>query len=179
MVTSIIEQIYLRKVYFRNFRFSSAAWGEALIKKNLLEKYGYLKKPYGFYADVDLWMELLHDNDAYYCTEHLIHCPTKDIQPHQFDDRMMKVLFLLLKMHFWHRLKEFKNHKLRLFYEMIYFLGQSITGYVFIVLLIIKNFNFKSYLDAGKITIKNNLFYLPFWLFFFPLKCIFPNGFKK
>ena len=172
-------KLLLRKYYFRNFRFPSAVWGEAMIRKNLIEKYGYLKLAYGFYADVDLWMTLLQENDAYYCEEHLIHCPTKDLQPHQFDDRMMKVFFLLIKMHFSQRLKAFKNTKLRLAYEMVYFLGQSIAGYVYIVLSLIKNYNLKSYLDAGKITVNNNLFYFPLWVIFFPLKCIFPNGFKK
>lgn len=160
----------LKNFYFRNGRFPSPIWGEAMIRKSCLEEYGYLKEEYGFYADVDLWMGLLQNYNAYYIDETLIHCPTKDIQPHQFDDRLMKVFFLLKRMNLKQRLITYKNSKIELFKELFIFKSLSIYGYTYNLLTLIKNFDFNSYSDAGKITLINHSLLILIWLILFPLK---------
>ena len=42
-----------------------------MVRKSLVLEYGLMKKEFGFYSDVDLWMELLHKHDAYHCADAL------------------------------------------------------------------------------------------------------------
>ncbi|MBK8196445.1 MAG: glycosyltransferase family 2 protein [Lewinellaceae bacterium] len=62
----------LEKVFFRRWHFDSPVYGEAMIRKDVLNEIGYFDKRFGFYADVDFWMRLLHRYDAYYCRSILI-----------------------------------------------------------------------------------------------------------
>jgi len=87
----IVERKFLlHKIYFRTLNFFSPVYGEVMVRKHLLHDRGYFKKKYGFYADVDFWMEILHTHDAYFCEDTLITGPMKELQPRLFEDNPLR-----------------------------------------------------------------------------------------
>ena len=115
----------LKEVFFRRWHFDSPVWGEAMVKKELIEQAGFLKKRYGFYADVDLWMDILHSHDAYYCFKTLITGPSKTLQPRLFDDNLIKEFLYLFRMQIAHRKKAFKSQPLTMLKELSICWGQA------------------------------------------------------
>jgi hypothetical protein len=156
----VIQGDYLlKKVFFRNWYFGSPVYGEAMVKKELIEKCGYLKKKYGFYADVDLWMELLHTKNAYYCADTLITGPNKELQPRLFDDHLIKEFLYLFRMQLAHRKKAFRNRPLVLFKELAICWTQGLISLNFRLLLLVKNFSFKSFVKASHLLKKSFIFF--------------------
>lgn len=169
----VIKGEVLLKKTFRNKLFGSFVWGEALVRKRCLEEVGFLKEEYGFYADVELWLELLHNNDAYCCDEALISCPSKKMLPRLFDDSIMKVLFLLFNIHYKHRKKEYKHDINNLMKEFAIFYSQCFYYYCYQTLIIYKHYKFKDILRAGKITLDNFPPLIVLWCILLPLKPFF------
>jgi len=164
----------LKKVFFRRWGFDSPVFGEAMIKKDLVAERGLLKKRYGFYADVDLWMELLQTHDAYYCSDILITGPEKTIQPHLFDDNLIKEFSYLYRMQKEHRIKAYRNRPVRLAKEFVILWIQSLLCLNYRLLLLIKNFSFGAFIKAAG-SLKNNLSFIASWatmLVFYPV--LFP-----
>src|SRR5688572_4821188 len=153
----------LKKVFFRNWYFGSPVYGEAMVKKKLIEESGFLKKRYGFYADVDLWMELLHTNDAYYCADTLITGPNKTLQPRLFDDHLIKEFLYLFRMQLAHRKKAFKNQPLAVFRELAICWSQALISLNFRLLLLVKNFSFMSFVKASRL-LKQSFVFLASWV---------------
>ena len=161
----------LKKVYFRRWMFNSPVYGEAMVRKKLFEENGYLKKKYGFYADVDFWMELLHKNDAYYCADTLITGPAKVIQPRLFDDNLVKTFLYMFSMQLAHRKKAFRNKPLVLAKELAICWVQAFINVNYRLLLLVKNFSFRSFMNASKLLKKSAVFLIPWFviLIFYPL----------
>ena len=161
----------LKKVYFRRWMFNSPVYGEAMVRKKLLEENGYLKKKYGFYADVDFWMELLHNHDAYYCADTLITGPAKVIQPRLFDDNLVKTFLYMFSMQLAHRKKAFRHKPLELTKELAICWVQAFINVNYRLLLLVKNFSFKSFMNASKLLKKSAVFLIPWFviLIFYPL----------
>lgn len=149
----------LKKIFFRKWYFGSPVYGEAMVRKDLIEKSGYLKKKYGFYADVDLWMELLHTKDAYYCADTLITGPNKDLQPRLFDDNLIKEFLYMFRMQLAHRKKAFKDRPWTLFKELAICWTQALISLNFRLLLLVKNFSFKSFVRASRLLKKTFVFF--------------------
>lgn len=168
----IVEKDYLLKeVYFRCWRFSSPVYGEVMVKKELFEQKGYFKKKYGFYADVDFWMEILQTHDAYFCPETLITGPQKEVQPRLFDDNPIRYFIYMFYMHMYHRKKAFRSKPLLLGRELIIFWVQAFFGFNYWLLAIVKNFSFM-YFVALRRLLKWNFLFLTSWviiLFLYPL----------
>ena len=161
----------LNRSYFRRWLFSSPVYGQAMVRKSLLTKRGFLQADFGFYADVDLWMDLLHDNDAYYCADTLIVCPTKQIQPRLFEDNLIRCFLLMFNMQLKHRKKAFRHDVVRLYYEMVVLWVQSFFNLSFWLLCVIKNQPFRSYLNASRL-LRNYPVFLTQWaiaLIFYPV----------
>jgi glycosyltransferase involved in cell wall biosynthesis len=161
----------LKRTYFRQWRFSSPVYGQAMVRKSLLTQRGFLHADFGFYADVDLWMDLLHDHDAYYCADTLIVCPTKKIQPRLFEDNRISYFLLMFNMQFKHRKKAFRHNALRLSYEMIILWVQSFFSLSYWLLCVIKNQSFRSYFRVSRL-LRNNPMFFTQWtigLIFYPV----------
>ena len=77
---------------------------------------------------------------------------------------------VLKKMNVKQRVVAYRNNKIELFKELFIFQSLSIYGYTYNLLTVIKNFDFKSYSDAGKITLINNSPLILIWLILSPLK---------
>lgn len=168
----LIKKDYLlKKVYFRRWMFNSPVYGEAMIRKELIEENGYLKKRYGFYADVDFWMQLLHKHDAYYCADTLITGPVKTIQPRLFDDNLVKTFLYMFSMQLAHRKKAFKGQPLTLTKELIICWIQAFININYRLLLLVKNFSFYSFINASKLLKRSAVFLIPWFviLIFYPL----------
>lgn len=155
----------LHYVFFRRWRFDSPVYGEVMVRKSLIEDHGYFKPRFGFYSDVDMWMTLLHEYDAYYVEDTLITGPVKSVQPRLFDDKLLKTFFYMQDMHAYHRKIEFRNTR-KLFSEMLRFHFYSLKGFVYILLLILKNNSYGYYFDSTKIIIQREPFYLLPWFLF-------------
>ncbi len=168
----LIKKDYLlKKVYFRRWMFNSPVYGEAMVRKKLIEENGYLRKRYGFYADVDFWMQLLHKHDAYYCADTLITGPAKTIQPRLFDDNLVKTFLYMFSMQLAHRKKAFKGQPLVLTKELIICWVQAFININYRLLLLVKNFSFYSFINASKLLKKSAVFLIPWFviLIFYPL----------
>jgi glycosyltransferase involved in cell wall biosynthesis len=152
----------LHDVYFRCWRFSSPVYGEVMVRKQLLEEKGFFKKRYGFYADVDFWMEVLQTHDAYFCADVLITGPAKEIQPRLFDDNPIRYFIYMFYMHLHHRKKAFKGQPIRLAKEIALFWVQAFFGFNFWLLAIVKNFSFM-YFVALRRLLKWNILFLTSW----------------
>lgn len=140
----------LKKEFFRRWRFNSPVYGEAMIRKSVLAERGLLHHDFGFYADVDLWMDLLHTHDAYYCADTLLTGPSKTLLPRLFEDNLIDAFVLKINMHLKHRKKAFRNKPMRLFYERIVLLGQSSLFFFYSLLLVIKNHSFGSFIRVPR-----------------------------
>lgn len=158
----IKKEHLLHDVYFRSWRFPSPVYGEVMVKKKLLEEKGFFKKRYGFYADVDFWMEILQTHDAYFCADILITGPAKAIQPRLFDDNPIRYFIYMFYMHLHHRKKAFRGQPLRLAKEMAIFWVQAFFGFNFWLLAIVKNFSFM-YFVALRRLLKWNILFLTSW----------------
>ena len=161
----------LKGVFFRRWQFNSPVYGETMVKKELIEKNGFLKKRYGFYADVDLWMQLLHKHDAYYCADTLITGPAKDLQPRLFDDNLIKTFLYMLDMQLEHRKKAFAGKPLAQLREWAICWILAFLNLNFRLLLLVKNHSFKSFLNAGK-QLRHNIIFLFPWMgvfIFYPI----------
>lgn len=164
----------LENVYFRRWRFDSPVYGEVMVKKKLLEQNGFFKKEYGFYADVDFWMQLLHSHDAYYCADTLITGPTKRIQPRLFEDNAIRTFLYMFHMQLKHRKKAFKNKPVRLFGELGLFWIQALLNLTYVLLLIVKNLSFRSFLDASGLLKQGVLFLIPWTIILLAYPLLFP-----
>lgn len=170
--TGILAKKYLlQDVFFRRWLFDSPVYGEVMIKKALVVELGYFKLKYGFYADVDMWMSMLHKYDAYYYEETLITGPLKTIQPRLFDDKILKTFFYMFEMHLDHRKIEFRNSR-NLYRELIRFYYYSFKGLTFNLILLAKNYNLKTYLASFKLIFSKSPFFFIPWLFVFLLRPI-------
>ena len=160
----ILQRDYLlKKVFFRSWYFGSPVYGEVMVKKKLIEENGFLKKRYGFYADVDLWMEILHSKDAYYCADTLISGPDKTLQPRLFDDHLIKEFLYLFRMQLAHRRKAFKRKPWDLFRELSFCWFQALISLNFRLLVLVKNFSFMSFVRASKL-LKKSFVFLASWI---------------
>jgi glycosyltransferase involved in cell wall biosynthesis len=158
----IRKEHLLHEVYFRCWRFSSPVYGEAMVKKELLEEKGFFKKRYGFYADVDFWMEILQTHNAYFCEDILITGPVKEVQPRLFDDNPIRYFIYMFYMQLHHRKKAFRSQPLRLAREMVIFWVQAFFGFNFWLLAIVKNFSFM-YFVAIRRLLRWNILFLTSW----------------
>lgn len=158
----IRKEYLLHEVYFRCWRFSSPVYGEVMVKKKLLEEKGYFKRRFGFYADVDIWMEILQTDDAYFCDDVLITGPAKTVQPRLFDDNPIRYFIFMFYMHLRHRKKAFRGQPVRLAKEMLIFWVQAFFGFNYWLLAIVKNFSFM-YFVALRRLLKWNFLFLGSW----------------
>ncbi len=158
----IKKDFLLHEVYFRDWRFASPVYGEVMVRKELLEDKGFFKKRYGFYADVDFWMELLQTHDAYFCADFLITGPQKDIQPRLFDDNPIRYFIYMFYMHLYHRKKAFRRQPVRLVRELFFFWIQAFLGFNFWLLAIVKNFSFMYFIALRRL-LKSNVLFLASW----------------
>lgn len=160
----IIDQDYLlKKVYFRRWRFDSPVYGEVMVERRLFDEYGFFKKKYGFYADVDFSMQSLHSHDAYYCADTLITGPSKNIQPRLFEDNRIRVFMYLFDMHLAHRRKAFESQPLMLAVELVVFWMQAFLNLTYVLLLTVKNSSFKLFIE-GPVILKQRFVLLIPWL---------------
>jgi len=163
----IIDHEYLlKKVYFRRWRFDSPVFGEAMVKRSLFDDHGFFKKKYGFYADVDFWMQLLHSHDAYYCADTLILGPLKSIQPRLFEDNQIRAFLYLFDMHLAHRKKTYENQSLKMAVELVVFWMQTFLNLTYVLMLVVKNSSFKSFIE-GPVILKQRFVLLMPWLMMF------------
>lgn len=152
----------LKKVYFRRPHFDSPVYGEAMVRKSLVQRYGYLKEDYGFYADVDLWMHCLQHYDAYYCADTLIKTPLKSFQPQLFEDDTVRYNVYLFNMHHKQRRLAFEGKPLRKFMEMCLFYAHTIFQMTFCLLIVVKNYSF-DYFMRSRHVLKKTAWLLPVW----------------
>lgn len=164
----------LEQVFFRRWHFDSPVYGEAMVRKSALENAGNPDARFGFYADVDLWMRLLHQYDAYYCKNILINRPEKTAVPRLFEDSMVRTYFLMRKMHFENRIRHFKKSPLRLALEMPRFAWYSWKNILYILLIHIKNHNLSGYLNLQKEIAGKSALFFSFWLVLLPVKLLIP-----
>lgn len=176
----ITKDHLLKKVYFRRWQFNSPVYGEAMVRKKLIEENGFLKKKYGFYADVDLWMQLLHSHDAYYCADTLITGPLKTLQPRLFDDNLIKTFLYMFSMQLAHRKKAFRHQPLILTQELAICWALAFVNLNYRLLLLVKNFSFQSFINAAKLLKRSILFLIPWFiiLILYPLLYPFLQLFK-
>jgi glycosyltransferase involved in cell wall biosynthesis len=171
----VIDKDHLLKdVYFRRWQFNSPVYGEVMVKKELIIEYGLLKSKYGFYADVDLWMQLLHTHDAYYCADTLITGPAKTLQPRLFDDHLVKTFIYMFSMQLNHRKKAFRKKPLRLMAELMLCYIQAFINLNYKLLLMVKNFSFRSFMDAHRLLKQSVLFVIPWLTILFLYPILYP-----
>ncbi len=132
-----------------------------MFRKQLIVDYGLLQKEYGFYADVDFWMELLHNHDAYHCADPLILCPQKSVQPQQFRNDIIKVNMDLVCMHLKHRKKAFRKVSLTFAKEMAIFYAFALYHTSYTLLLVTKNFSFKYFMESRKLLMRQSFLLTP------------------
>lgn len=162
----VIERKFLlHGEYFRRVDFSSPIYGEAMVRKSLVQEYGYFKPEFSFYADVDLWMEILHNHDAYYCADTLIKIPLKSFQPQEFEDDIVEFSMSLFRMSKKHRIRAFKGKPLKFVFEMSYYHLIEFRHTLYVLLLVTKNFSF-SYFIRCRNSFRNHLYLIPVWMMF-------------
>lgn len=146
----VTKEELLENGFYKKRHFHSLVYGETMVRRTLVERYGYLKPQYGFYSDVDLWMEILHTHDAYYCADILYTGPLKSIMPQEFETNLVEVYMRLYEIHRVHRMRTFRNNRSRLLLKMTSFHVNSCLYLAYTLLLTIKNFPLSRFLEAPK-----------------------------
>lgn len=77
--------LLLEHIYFRRWRFDSPVWGTTLFRRSMYDAVGGLKREWGFYADVDLWLRLAEESDVAYVPDPLINLIPREVAPRLFD----------------------------------------------------------------------------------------------
>jgi glycosyltransferase involved in cell wall biosynthesis len=101
----------LRERFLGSWRFASPVFGTAMVRRSVVEEAGYLNPRYGFYADVDLWMTLLHHWDAFYVADPLVRIQPRDVQPHLFSYDPWALAEMMHEMFWSHRVREFADKR--------------------------------------------------------------------
>ncbi len=167
--TGILERKHLlRQVFFRRWLLGSPVYGEVMIKKKIVEENGYFKLKYGFYADVDMWMSVLHRYHVFYYEETLITGPLKSIQPRLFKNTVIMTFIYMYEMHLCHIKIEYKKST-ALIFELIRFRFISLVSLTYFLLIFCKNQNFMAYFEAGKLLAKKQLYFILPWIMVFIL----------
>lgn len=162
--TGVLERRYLlQNIFFRRWYFDSPVYGEVMVRKSLILKNGFFKYKYGFYSDVDMWMTILHDYNAFYYKQTLITGPAKIFQPRLFNDNSLVVFFYMYDMHYQHRIIEFRN-KVILFSELTRFYFYSLLGFFYCLVLIVKNGTYQMFFDGASLIFRKRLFFILPWL---------------
>ncbi|HTF17593.1 MAG TPA: glycosyltransferase family 2 protein [Chryseolinea sp.] len=161
----VSKEDLLYNVFFRRPQFNSPIYGEAMVRKSIVEQCGYLKGEYSFYADVDLWMEILHNHDAYYCADALIKTPLKSFQPQEFEDDIVRFSIILLDMFRKHRLRAFRDRPAKRAVEMLHYYALAIFRMTYTLLLVTKNFSFDYFINSRR-TLRSHVYLLPIWSVF-------------
>ena len=107
-------------------------------------------------------MDLLHSHDAYYCSDTLITGPEKTIQPHLFDDNLIKGFLYLFQMQLLHRKKAFGNQPFTLAKELVLCWTQALIGLNYRLLLLVKNFSFMTFIKASNL-LKRSFLFIASW----------------
>ncbi|MEH2051633.1 glycosyltransferase family 2 protein [Nostoc sp.] len=155
----------LRNVFFRRWHFDSPVFGMVMGRKSLFEEIGMFKHEYGFYADVDMWMSLLHNWDAFYVEQPLI---KSYVETHQFDDNMWKIGAMMQNMFIKHRKIEFANNFwFKRFYEIVIHYLYCYFVNLYNLLLTYKHHNYSNLIIAKKMIIENTILLLPIWFVVF------------
>ncbi len=157
----IKKEDLLQGTFFRRRHFDSPVWGEAMVKKSVVQEYGLLQSKYGFYADVDLWMGILQTHDAYYCADTLFTGPSKDVQPHLFTTDLIKVYLYMFDMHWTHRKKAFGRLPLKFMQEMVRFYVYAFFHLTYNLILLQKNFPVARFMEAPDKLKKHPILLLP------------------
>ena len=159
----VVQGTYLlRQVFFRRWRFDSPVFGMAMGRKSLFKEAGMFNSAYGFYADVDMWMSLLHKWDAFYVSKPVI---LSYIETRQFDDNMWKISSMIKEMHTKHRKIEFSESSwLRQVTEqsIYYFYSYKLSAYH--LLLNFKKHDLKNLLLSKNFIQKDTFFLMSLWL---------------
>jgi glycosyltransferase involved in cell wall biosynthesis len=92
--------VLIEGTFFRRWLFDSPVWGTVMMRRSAFDHAGSFDERYGYWADVDMWMRLAEDFDVCYIDEPLIAVTSREVSPHQFDDRLSHVQPLLERM-FW------------------------------------------------------------------------------
>ncbi|WP_298920622.1 glycosyltransferase family 2 protein [uncultured Nostoc sp.] len=152
----------LRQIFFRRWGFDSPVFGIAIGRKSLFEKLGMFNSIYGFYADVDMWMSLLHDWDAFYVAKPVVR---SYIETRQFDDNTWKISSMIKEMHLKHReIEFFQSGWLRLTIERLIYYVYSYIVNIYYLLLNYKHKDLNNLVLARNFLKKDTFFLLPFWL---------------
>jgi hypothetical protein len=175
----IKKEYLLRKVFFRRWRFDSPVWGEAMVRKSLLKEYGYFRKEFKFFADVDFWLEVLHTHDVFYIRDVLMVGPDKDIQPRLFADKLIDTYLYMYSMHKYHRKREFKNNPFIFAKEMAIFYTQAYLCLSVNLALILKHNSYGEYMLAGKGILKKSVILYSIWMILLVLSPVIKVVAKK
>jgi glycosyltransferase involved in cell wall biosynthesis len=105
--------ILLEKIFFKRWRFTSPVFGTVMLRRTAFDKVGALDERYGFWADVDMWMRLAEEFDVCYVDAPLISVRSREVAPHQFEDRIARVQPLLERMFWEARMRHYQDRPLR------------------------------------------------------------------
>jgi len=159
----------LRQVFFRRWAFDSPVFGIAIGRKSLFKKMGMFDPVYGFYSDVDMWMSLLHDWDAFYVAKSVVR---SYIETRQFDDNSWKIGSMIKQMHIKHREIEFSQSGwFRLNIERLIYYIYSHTVNIYYLLLSYKHRDFGNLVFSRNYLVKDTPILILFW---FILLALYP-----
>jgi glycosyltransferase involved in cell wall biosynthesis len=153
----------LRKRFFRSWSFSSPVFGISMTRKSLVDELSLFKHEYNFYSDVDAWMTLLHEWDAYYIDIPLI--KSYYHQTHQFDDNGWRVGSMMQKMFLKHRYLEFTNESLftRLYETFLHYF-YCYRSNLYRLMLLFKHKDYKNLNVAKDFIVHDTILLFPVWI---------------
>lgn len=158
----------LENFYFKNYSFASIIYGMAMFRSEFAQSTGGFDYRYGFYSDVDFWMNILQNNDAYYCNESLIRYPSKEEQPRVFDDRQVKTLLNLHKMFLKHRIIFYRKKPIALVRAIAVHYGYLIFRFLLIIRFLARTGNRQVLKNNISVLLQEQSFLIlltPIWFF--------------
>jgi glycosyltransferase involved in cell wall biosynthesis len=133
----------LKDYYFKTYSYGSIIYGMAMFRSEFAKESGGFSSEYGFYADVDFWMNILHQNKVFYCNDSLIRTPSKEVQPRVFDDRQIKTLLNLHKVFLKHRMIFCQNKPVALLKELLVHYAFLIFRFMLILRYLAENGDYR------------------------------------
>lgn len=88
-----------------------------MLRRTAFDKVGGFDERYGPWADVDMWMRLAEEFDVCYVDAPLISVTSREVAPHQIDDRIARVRPLVERMFWEARRRHYQGRTVRRFVE--------------------------------------------------------------
>lgn len=111
-------RVLLEYMFSKEWLFGSPVFGTVMAKRSAYEEVGFFDDRFGFFSDVDMWLQLAERFDVAYVNEPLISLPSKEKVPREFTVGFWEEQRIIERIFWKARLIHYRGRLLRLTVEV-------------------------------------------------------------